>query len=41
MARIRVKECKMKENYLKEITLDDIIYNIITTKIKQDNRKVY
>ena len=41
MARIRVKECKIKENNLKEVTLDDIIYNIITTKIKNDNRKVY
>ena len=39
MARIRVKECKIKENYLKQSNLDDIIYNILINKTKEENKK--
>ncbi len=41
MARIKMKECKIKENHLGETTLDDIIYNIVITKVREDNRKVH
>ena len=38
MARIRTKECKIKEKYLKQTTLEDVIYNIVITKIRENNR---
>ncbi len=39
MARINIKECKITENYLNETKLDDIIYNILINKTKEENEK--